>query len=446
MRGERDMADEVTLPENHKIPEPQELRAPDTRPETVVSAPRPQVQPQTNTALKPLQVGGNEMAEVDTSVLSSEHGAIRHDIGLAEANIRDKVGSSEARLEKGLGDNRWTIATEAAALSRQMGGEFNQMSAEIGAGRREAATGFADTRFNIAQGVGDIRKDTASGFADTRYDVATRAGDIRHELEHGFGETRFNIAERAGDIRRELAGGFDRTGDLILTTGSDVRREGAEHTNEIIKEGLKATDRLAAQSAAETTEIVKEDLKGTAHVVDTVKDVRFELASRVESNADRLERAVEIAKDQLLARSWDMGRDITDNKVQIAGLGYQVRDGFNYAEKVMELNSTKVMLDAANNTRYLSDKIGAENEKTRDLINTLKEQDLNRYLIERNAELVEERHHARHWRVNYDQAQFANLTSQLQAFQSQLAETRQGMVNFGTMAGVGQTSTANNVR
>ena len=34
----------------------------------------------------------------------------------------------------------------------------------------------------------------------------------------------------------------------------------------------------------------------------------------------------------------------------------------------------------------------------------------------------------------------ANLASQIQNIGSQVSETRQGMVNFGTMAGVGQTS------
>ena len=88
----------------------------------------------------------------------------------------------------------------------------------------------------------------------------------------------------------------------------------------------------------------------------------------------------------------------------------------------------------------------ADGEKTRALINDLKYQDLNRALIERNAELVEERHHAHRWHDRYEAGQWQALSNQMQAFQSQLATTTQGMVNFGTMAGVGQSSTANNVR
>jgi hypothetical protein len=87
-----------------------------------------------------------------------------------------------------------------------------------------------------------------------------------------------------------------------------------------------------------------------------------------------------------------------------------------------------------------------ESETTRALINDLKMDQLNRELIERNAALVETRGDARYWQGGHSNAQFAAVTSQLNAFQSQLQETRQGMVNFGTMSGVGQTSTANNVR
>ena len=83
------------------------------------------------------------------------------------------------------------------------------------------------------------------------------------------------------------------------------------------------------------------------------------------------------------------------------------------------------------------------------MINDLKYQDLNRGLIERNTALVEAVGDGRYWRhrgyLDQGQNQFAQLQTQLQAFGSQLQETRQGMVNFGTMAGVGQTSSSNNV-
>jgi hypothetical protein len=190
--------------------------------------------------------------------------------------------------------------------------------------------------------------------------------------------------------------------DNTYNAVSDVRREGAEHTNEIVKESLKgdyATQKIISDSAFALT-----------------------------------------------AQMFEVARDGQDNRAQINALGYQVRDGFLALTKDTELNALKTQIELSKQTTYLSDKIDAQAEATRGLINDLKYQDLNRHLIERNAELVEERHHGRHWRGNFDQAQWAAVNNQLQAFQSQLQETRQGMVNFGTMAGVGQTSTSNAVR
>jgi hypothetical protein len=69
---------------------------------------------------------------------------------------------------------------------------------------------------------------------------------------------------------------------------------------------------------------------------------------------------------------------------------------------------------------------------------------LNRELIERNAALVECRADGRFHQYNAQNAQLAAVTSQLNAFASQLQETRQGVTNFGTMAAA-TLSSANNV-
>lgn len=194
---------------------------------------------------------------------------------------------------------------------------------------------------------------------------------------------------------------------------SDIRREAVEHTNEIVKEGIKGD--YATQSKLNDVE------RATSSQLDAFEDV---------TNNNFM----------------TVARDTSDLRAQVTAVGYQVRDGFVAAAKDAEINALKTQIELSKQTTYLSDKIDEGNIKTRELINDLKLSDLNRYLIERNAEIVEERGHARHWRGHYDQAQFSALTSQLQAFQSQLQETRQGMVNFGTMAGVGQSSTSNNVR
>lgn len=205
---------------------------------------------------------------------------------------------------------------------------------------------------------------------------------------------------------------------------SDIRREAAEHTNEIVKEGLKGD--YATQGA--------------------IKDARFDINSRVSDSTARISADVDRNADRLDTRFFDVARDTQDIRAQIISAQQAMVAGFMGSAKDAEINALKTQIELSKQSTYLSDKIDNDGEKTRALINGLKEQELNRMLIERNTWLAEERGYGHHWRHGYDQAQFASLNSQLQAFQSQLQETRQGMVNFGTMRGVDQTSTSNNVR
>jgi hypothetical protein len=266
----------------------------------------------------------NQMAEVDTGMLSLEHGSIRHD-----------------------------IAVESARLGTQIGAE---------------ACG-------IRAGQGDIRRESAAGFGDVRYDVATRAGDIRHEI-----------------------------GAAACDTNKTVMQEG--------QVGVAAT-----------------------------KDARYDISERITNSADRVSDRIMELRGLVGQRFHEVSHDLAT-----------VKQGQATLAKDVELNALKTQIEGQKNTAYLSDKITLDGEKTRGLINDLKYHDLNRSLVERNAELVEERHGRRHWRHAAEQnqyaAQYAQLQSQIQAFQSQLQETRQGMVNFGTMSGQSgqQTSTSNNVR
>ena len=283
----------------------------------------------------------------------------------------------------------------------------------------------------------DIRREGAEHAAEIRYDVATRAGDIRREgAEHAsdirreqaveFGDTRYDTAEQVGSARRELADVKDVLNDSIRVEGGNTRFQAAKDTSEIIKEGLK----------------------GTHEVFAAVRDNRYDLASRIENAADRTERG--IAENRLMTadRFYAVGRDLAEIRQGQATLG-----------KDVELNALRTQLDAKDNTRYITDKVAAEGEKTRDLIQDLKYHDLNRGLIERQTELINCEQDRRGYRDRYHDGRFdmlqtqfagqwAQLQNQVQAFQSQLQETRQGMVNFGTMSGQSgqQTSTSNNVR
>ena len=190
---------------------------------------------------------------------------------------------------------------------------------------------------------------------------------------------------------------------------SDIRREAAEHTNEIVREGMKGD--FSTQKA------ITDSLAQVSNQVDAFEDV---------TNAAFMQ----------------VVRDTSDLRAQLV-------QAIDTSKMATELNALKTQIEGQKNTTYLSDKIGNDGDKTRALINDLKYNDLNRGLIERNTALVEAVGDGRYWRhrgyLDQGQNQFAQLQTQLQAFGSQLQETRQGMVNFGTMAGVGQTSSQNNV-
>ena len=172
---------------------------------------------------------------------------------------------------------------------------------------------------------------------------------------------------------------------------------------------------------------------------DAVKDTRHDIITD-------LGRQIDAVDDTTMASLTQVSRDTMDLRAQVTSVGYQVRDGFTSAAKDSEINALKTQVELAKQTTYLSDKIDDGNRRTYDLIQALQRGDNERRLIERNTELVAALDDGRHWRHRYDDGQWQALNSRLQAFQSDLQDTRQGMVNFGTMAGVGQSSTQNTVR
>ena len=225
-----------------------------------------------------------------------------------------------------------------------------------------------------------------------------------------------------------------------------IRRDVAVGTTEILKEGLKTE-----------ANIIRDANLSAYNTRGDIKDSRFDTASRINEATAGISRQVDAIDDTLTAQLVTISRESADNRAQIMALGYQVRDGNNALGKDVELNSLKGMLDAQKNTTYLSDKISLDGEKTRALISDLQFNDLNRSLVERGAALVALESDNRHWGHRLDDvrwgghrdffgSQISQLSSMMQNVNSQISETRQGMTNFGTMAGVGQSSTANSVR
>ena len=209
----------------------------------------------------------------------------------------------------------------------------------------------------------------------------------------------------------------------LMDEHSDIRREAVEHTNEIVKEGLK----------------------GDYNTQGAIKDARFDINSRISDSTAKLSADVDRNADRLDTRFFDVARDTQDIRAQLISAQQAMVSGFLGVSKDTEIATLKTQVEMQKQSTYLSDKIDADGEKTRALINELKTQDLNRMLIERSAEIVEERSERRHWRGNAEQNQWAALQSQIQAFGSQLSDARNSMVNFGTQLGVGQRATSNNV-
>ena len=249
--------------------------------------------------------------------------------------------------------------------------------------------------------------------------------ESKQEEQFYMNEVDFSAVKPSNNKENNMA---DVDTQMLSNQHSDIRFEQQEQAAEIRYDvGLGVN------------EVVKEGLKGDFNTVNAIKDSRFELASRIENSADRADRNFSALAD----RFFTVARDTADLRAQVI-------QAIDTTKMSSELNALKGIIEGQKNTQYLADRITADGEKTRDLISDLKYHDLNRALVERNAELVEEREARRHWRHHADvaqhQGQWAALQNQVQAFASQLQETRQGMVNFGTMAGVGQTSTSNNVR
>lgn len=191
---------------------------------------------------------------------------------------------------------------------------------------------------------------------------------------------------------------------------------------------------------ADVTEKDIFDLRGD------IKDARYDVVRNIDSSKTDLSRQVDAIDDTLTAALHTISRDTQDVRAQLTAVGYQVRDGFVASAKDAEINALKTQVEMAKQTTYLSDKIDAGNQRTTDLINSLRDSDQNRLLIERNTDLVAAVADGRWWRHGFDQANWQGVNNRLNSLDSQFEATRQGMVNFGTMAGVGQTSTSNQVK
>lgn len=202
---------------------------------------------------------------------------------------------------------------------------------------------------------------------------------------------------------------------------SDIRREAVEHSAQIRSDVAFESGRTREVVATKTDELN-----------DAIKSSSWTVSDRVQDEADRITGK---ATDFFIAQQ---AADAA-GKIELAKIASTQTAGFadlaNRISAYAEINALKTQ-------KYVSE----DGEKTRALINDLKNADLNRMLIERNSDINYYRHDADRWEGLYGNGQFASLAQQINALNSNLAETRQGLYNFGTMAGVGQSTTSNQVR
>jgi len=201
---------------------------------------------------------------------------------------------------------------------------------------------------------------------------------------------------------------------------SDVRREAVEHASQIRRD-------VAYESGATREQVsTKTDLLN-----DAIKSSSWAVSDKI---YDQAERGVAQATNYFIAST----QQLSAHNTELAKVAAAQASGFtDLADRIAtysEINSLKAQQAVVN-----------DGEKTRALINDLKNADLNRMLIERNSDVNFYRSEADRWEGYYGNGQFASLASQINALGSQLSETRQGLYNFGTMAGVGQSSTSNQV-
>ena len=225
--------------------------------------------------------------------------------------------------------------------------------------------------------------------------LSAQHSDIRREQSVGFGETRYAVAASSE------------------TTNRDILQSSAL-TNVKVDE---AADKIQ-QRAADFF------IAGQARDFDNSRDLAA-LRASIDLSNQKLSTEILLASERGAAAA----------ALESARLGTAVA-----------LGQSQISKEVAESKYDLAREIANEGDATRALIQSLKNDELNRLLIERNTDV-------NHFRFGYwdavggnNNAQFASVASQLNAFQSQLQETRQGMVNFGTMAGVGQSSANNAVR
>jgi hypothetical protein len=210
---------------------------------------------------------------------------------------------------------------------------------------------------------------------------------------------------------------------------------------------LRSQADIRREQEAIGSTIRRETAKEASDLQDSVKTAGWANSDRTGTEADRVvaqDTAYFIAGQQYnFSNATALAALKASTDAQFAATQAAIALAAQQTAAAATLAGTKAEAASALGQALIGQQIVADGNATRALTNQLKMEELNRQLQERHSSLVEARGDARYWQHGVSQGQFAAVSSQLQAFQSQLAETRQGMVNFGSMTGTTQSSSAN---
>ena len=196
------------------------------------------------------------------------------------------------------------------------------------------------------------------------------------------------------------------------------------------------------------SDVRRETAKEESDVTDALKTAAWANSDRTGTEADRVvaqDTAYFIAaQSQNFSNATALAALKAGTDMQFANTLGAISQAAQAGQAATALEGSKTSAAIALGQALLGQQVVADGNATRSLINSMAMDTLNRKLVERNAEIVENRGDARYYQDRYSNSQTNALSSQINALHSQFQQATQGTVNFGSMAGSAGTNTSTN--
>jgi hypothetical protein len=205
---------------------------------------------------------------------------------------------------------------------------------------------------------------------------------------------------------------------------------------------------IRRESAHQSADIRRENAKEASDVIDQIKTSAWANSDRTGTEADRVvaqETAYFIAgQSQNFSNATALAALKAGTDMQFANTLAAINSSAQQGQAATALEGAKNAAATALGQANITNAIATDGNATRSLINSLKMDELNRVLAERQAEIIEYRGDSRHYRDGVSNLQSAALSNQINALHSQFQAATQKTVNFGTM-GANTNTSSNNV-